>query len=137
MTLTDQGDSSSEDLKAVGVVAERTGLSIRTLRHYEEVDILKPSGRTPGGFRLYSESDIDRLLLIRRMKPLGFTLEEIGEFLRAVDALDAAPEDLAVQRVVSDIAAEARNRMADLEKRLAYAKEFISLLEQRSPHAAR
>ena len=42
----------------IGEVAERTGLSLRTIRYYEEVGLLSPSGRTAGGFRLYADSDV-------------------------------------------------------------------------------
>lgn len=48
----------------IGEVAERTGLSIRSLRHYDEVGVVSPSGKTPGGFRLYSERDVERILLV-------------------------------------------------------------------------
>lgn len=47
----------------IGEVADRTGLSLRTLRYYEEVGQVRPSTRTSGGFRLYSETDVARLLL--------------------------------------------------------------------------
>lgn len=87
----------------IGEVAEQTGLSIRTLRHYDELGVVTPSGRTPGGFRLYSEVDVERLLLIRRMKPLEFSLEEIRTFLLSVDTLRTptqapAPGDVAPDR---------------------------------------
>lgn len=131
MTNGTTGDPGIE-LMAVGEVAERTGLSVRTLRHYEELDLILPSGRTPGGFRLYSPADVDRLLLIRRMKPLGFTLEEMGEFLRAVDAQDASPDDATAREALGRIAEEARRRMADLQTKVAYATEFIALLDQRT-----
>ena len=55
----------------IGEVAARTELSLRSLRHWEEVGLLQPSGRTDGGFRLYTEADVDKILVIRRMKPLG------------------------------------------------------------------
>ena len=63
----------------IGELAERTGLSVRTLRHYDEIGLLRPSARTDGGFRLYTADDESRLLLIRRMKPLGYSLEQMGE----------------------------------------------------------
>ena len=66
----------------IGEVAARTELSLRSLRHWEEVGLLRPSGRTDGGFRLYTEDDVDKILVIRRMKPLGFTLEEMGAAMR-------------------------------------------------------
>ncbi|MEU8223722.1 MerR family transcriptional regulator [Kribbella sp. NPDC048915] len=80
----------------IGEVAERTRLSLRTIRHYEEVGLVPPSARSKGGFRLYSESDVQRLLLIRRMKPLGFTLEEMADVLNLLDALDTGTADRAV-----------------------------------------
>ena len=71
----------------IGEVAERTKLSLRTIRHYEEVGLVSPSARSKGGFRLYAEADVQRLLLIRRMKPLGFTLEEMADLLGLLDSL--------------------------------------------------
>jgi MerR family copper efflux transcriptional regulator len=73
----------------IGELAEKTGLSLRTIRHYDEVGLLEPTGRTVGGFRLYTQDDLARLLLIRRMKPLGFTLEEMTELLRIIETLGA------------------------------------------------
>ncbi len=78
----------------IGELAERAGMSLRTIRHYDEVGLLVPSGRTTGGFRVYTGDDLERLLVIRRMKPLGFTLDEMAELLRVVDGLrDADPDD--------------------------------------------
>ena len=78
----------------IGEVAERTKLSLRTIRHYEEVGLVPPSARSKGGFRLYTEADVQRLLLIRRMKPLGFTLEEMADVLSLLDNLaGATPAD--------------------------------------------
>lgn len=73
----------------IGEVADRTGLSLRTIRHYEEVGLVPPSARSKGGFRLYTEADVERLLLVRRMKPLDFTLEEMRDLLALLDQLDA------------------------------------------------
>lgn len=73
----------------IGALAERTGMSLRTLRHYDETGLLEPSGRTEGGFRLYTERDLSRLLVIRRMKPLGFSLDEMADLLDVVDQLRA------------------------------------------------
>ena len=59
----------------------RTGLSLRTIRHYEETGLVIPSARSRGGFRLYTESDVGRPMAIRRMKPLGFALDEMRDLL--------------------------------------------------------
>jgi DNA-binding transcriptional MerR regulator len=74
----------------IGEVAEQTGLSLRTIRYYEEVGLVAPSARTTGGFRLYSETDLARLRLVRRMKPLDFSLEEMKDVLAVLDGLEAA-----------------------------------------------
>ncbi len=73
----------------IGEVAARTELSLRTIRHYEETGLVVPSARSQGGFRLYTETDVARLMVIRRMKPLGFTLEQMRDLLQATDRLDA------------------------------------------------
>lgn len=73
----------------IGEVAARTELSLRTIRHYEETGLVVPSARSRGGFRLYTETDVARLMVIRRMKPLGFTLDQMRDLLDATDRLDA------------------------------------------------
>lgn len=73
----------------IGEVAEQTDLSLRTIRYYEEVGLVTPSSRTSGGFRLYSETDLARLRLVRRMKPLDFSLEEMKDVLALLDGLES------------------------------------------------
>ncbi|KQM38613.1 MULTISPECIES: MerR family transcriptional regulator [Microbacterium] len=115
----------------IGELAERTGLSIRTLRHYDEIGLLRPSARTEGGFRLYTADDESRLLLIRRMKPLGYSLEQMGELLAVVDGLEADPSDDALRAQLADIRDEAHRRREDLRRKVAAADEFIAQLEAR------
>jgi MerR family transcriptional regulator, repressor of the yfmOP operon len=72
----------------IGQAAARVGVSSRTLRYYEELGLLTPSGRTPGGARRYTEDDIDRLEHIRELQELmGFNLEEILEVVRIEDRM--------------------------------------------------
>ncbi len=111
----------------IGELAERTGLSHRTIRHYDEVGILTPD-RTEGGFRLYSTADEERLLLIRRMKPLGYSLEESRELLEVVDALAAQPTDAELRARVEAVRAEAAERRDRLRAQLAAADEFVARL---------
>lgn len=110
----------------IGELAERTGLSLRTLRHYDEIGLVKASGRTDGGFRVYTETDYDRLMLIRRMKPLGFTLEEMADLLAVVDDGDSATD---AGQALSHFIAQAIVRREKLHEQIAMADEFIALLE--------
>jgi MerR family copper efflux transcriptional regulator len=114
----------------IGEVAARTELSLRSLRHWEEVGLLRPSGRTEGGFRLYTEADVEKILVIRRMKPLGFTLEEMAAVMRDLETLDAAAPETAsaARRRLADVLRDATGRRGRLARQLAMADEFIGLL---------
>jgi MerR family copper efflux transcriptional regulator len=85
--------SARKDLMQIGQVAERSGLSLRTIRFYEENGLVVPTARSEGGFRLYSQDDLTRLEVIKKMKPLGFRLEEMQELLSLLADLDAATGD--------------------------------------------
>jgi MerR family copper efflux transcriptional regulator len=115
----------------IGEVAARTGLSLRSLRHWEEVGLLRPSGRTEGGFRLYTEADVEKILVIRRMKPLGFTLEQMSTAMRDIEALRdhaAADRRAAARERLAGLLADAAERREKLERQLAMADEFITQL---------
>jgi MerR family copper efflux transcriptional regulator len=117
----------------IGEVAARTGLSLRSLRHWEEVGLLRPSGRTDGGFRLYAEVDVEKILVIRRMKPLGFTLEQMSAAMRDIEVLrdrDAAEQHDQARVRLTAILAEAADRREKLQTQLAMADEFIRELNQ-------
>lgn len=116
----------------IGELAERTELSLRTLRHYDEIGLLEPTGRSEGGFRLYTEGDYQRLMLIRRMKPLGYSLEQMGDLLRALEATQSEHSSEAeAMQLLAEFLADAEQRRAKLEKQLAAADEFIGLLGDR------
>ena len=61
----------------VGELAQRSGVSVRALHHYDEIGLLTPSGRSPAGHRLYSEGDVVRLLRMRWVEQIGFSLAKI------------------------------------------------------------
>ena len=66
----------------IGDLAIRAGVTVRTIRYYEELGILEPEERTDGRFRLYSEDQLSRLLIVHNQKGLGFDLERMrGLFL--------------------------------------------------------
>ncbi|MDD9205330.1 MerR family transcriptional regulator [Georgenia sp. 10Sc9-8] len=118
----------------IGEVAERTGLSQRTIRYYGEVELVSPSSRTDGGFRLYTDRDLEKLALVKRMKPLDFSLEEMREVLELLDALSEA-EDLPDPRRqemldrLGEIRVLAEERRSRLEARLSAARAFVGHLD--------
>jgi DNA-binding transcriptional MerR regulator len=122
----------------IGEVAARTELSLRTIRHYEETGLVIPSARSQGGFRLYTEADVARLMVIRRMKPLGFTLDEMRDLLAATDRLDSDEDLPAAEREqlldrVRHFEQAAQQRVADLRTQLARAEDFAATLAGRLP----
>lgn len=120
----------------IGQVAARTELSIATVRHYDEVGLVTPSARSTGGFRLYTETDVDRLLVIRRMKPLGFTLAEMKDLLEALATLNAEgaskTQRTAAARHLQECHTKAQDSAEKLRKHLAYAEELTELLATRT-----
>ena len=117
----------------IGELAEKTGLSLRTIRHYDEIGLLKASGRTEGGFRLYTQEDLSRLILIRRMKPLGFTLEEMIELLKVIDTLqggESGSDNPEVREELGNFIRLAVERREKLQQQLKMADEFLDLLRR-------
>ena len=146
----------------IGEVAERTGVTQRTLRFYEEKGLLKPPTRMDGGFRLYSEQDVHRVEQVRRLQNLlGVTLAEIKEMVDAQEVLQELkaqyrPEaDVAEKRrqllkatevvekqyiIVRQKAEQMEEMKAQLEERLKTFERWMSeleRLEQKTPVAPR
>ncbi|MFC8822021.1 MerR family transcriptional regulator [Streptomyces rochei] len=120
----------------IGEVAARTELSLRTIRHYEETNLVIPSARSQGGFRLYTESDVQRLMVIRRMKPLDFTLEQMRDLLDATDRLDHAEtadgaERKALLERVRTYEQDASRKIEELRIQLSRAEDFAATLRTR------
>ncbi|WP_204116496.1 MerR family transcriptional regulator [Streptomyces sp. CS014] len=120
----------------IGEVAARTELSLRTIRHYEESGLVVPSARSRGGFRLYTETDVARLMVIRRMKPLGFTLDQMRDLLDATDRLDAdaaldADERETLLERVRAYQQEAAEQVENLRVQLSRAEDFEGTLRAR------
>ena len=119
----------------IGEVAARTELSLRSLRHWEEVGLLKPSGRTDGGFRLYTEDDVEKILVIRWMKPLGFTLDQMKGVLSDIETLGDSTTSPYIREAacarLDAISDDAVERRARLVRQVEMADEFIGLLAER------
>jgi DNA-binding transcriptional MerR regulator len=112
-------------LLKVGDLARRTGLTVRTLHHYDEIGLLTPSGRSEAGYRLYSQADVQRLHAIQTMRQMGLALSDIGELL-AGDGV--APERIINQQIRAldqqiTQASELRGRLAMLRDGLMAGAE--------------
>ena len=117
------------ELMQIGQVADSTGLSLRTIRFYEENGLVVPTARSEGGFRLYSDSDVARLEVIKRMKPLGLSLGEMQELLTLLADLEAATGDR--ERLVDRLRMfheAATARVTALRDQLAVAEGFAETL---------
>lgn len=125
-------DEDGAQLMHIGAVADRTELSLRTLRHYDEIGLVNPSERSEGGFRLYSEHDVERILLIRRMKPLDFTLEQMRELLDITHEVARPDAPLEARQKLREIETIAIERRSALEKKVAMADEFLARLRDLS-----
>jgi len=105
--------------------AKRAGVTIRALHHYDRLGLLKPSGRTTAGYRLYTDRDLVRLEQIVALKFIGFPLSQIRELLNRKD-LDLAAE-LRQQR---QIIAEKRDHLDRAIRAIERAEQLVSSGEQ-------
>jgi DNA-binding transcriptional MerR regulator len=108
--------------------AERAGVTVRTLHHYDRLGLLNPTGRSPAGHRLYSDADLARLQQVVTLKFLGFPLERIKELLES-SALDL-PAALRVQRRI--VEEKRRHLTAVLEALGAAERVSASINGERS-----
>jgi DNA-binding transcriptional MerR regulator len=120
--------TATRGLLQIGDVAERTGLSLRTIRHYEDVGLIPAAERSPGGFRLYSEIAVARLLTIKQVKPLGFSLDQLREALAVLDAAAHSPTP-ASRAQLTELHQTVISRIAVLTAHLSHARTFSQALE--------
>jgi DNA-binding transcriptional MerR regulator len=110
-----------KELSQIGGVAERLGVSTRTIKYYEELGLVSPENRSPGGFRLYNASDVERLQRILRLKGMGFSLAAVREFLAVRDAAKEATRE----RVLAETTEHLRSREREVAERIAKAREDL------------
>lgn len=128
------------DLVQIGVMAERVGLSLRTVRYYEEMGLVEPTTRTAGGFRLYGPEQEERLRVLKTMKPLGFTLEEMRDLVQLLDdATRARPGSrraLAIRERIDGLRQEIELRRANLLDQVEATTQISSALDAAARHLA-
>ncbi len=121
----------------VGKISKRTGISVRTLHYYDEIGLLSPSIRSEAGHRIYSEADLARLLQIKSLQHLGFSLEQVRGCLDDPQFSPTRVIAMHVARLEEQIAVHARlcDRLRAIAARLeksqsASGEEFIQALEE-------
>jgi DNA-binding transcriptional MerR regulator len=106
-------------------VATRTGLTKRTLRYYEEMGLLLPTGRTEGNYRRYSEADVKRIERIKELRDLlGFSLTDIRTLMSAED------ERIQIKEAYRQ-ETEAQAKMAQLDRADELIHQQLNLIEQK------
>jgi DNA-binding transcriptional MerR regulator len=123
----------------IGEVAERTGVTQRTLRFYEEKGLLTPPGRLEGGFRLYSEDDVRRVEQIKRLQNLlGISLADIKEMVEAdevkhqIKATYRRDAELSERRAkIQRVIEVTQSQVALIEQKLAALEEMKAHLDQK------
>jgi MerR family transcriptional regulator, thiopeptide resistance regulator len=115
----------------IGELARRTGLTVRTLHHYDEIGLLSPAERSDGGHRVYDEADVQRLYRIVSLRSLGFPLDAIAPALDSQAFDPRAAVDDHLRRLEAQIAKEQRllDKLRMLRQRLE-ADDFLTTIEE-------
>ncbi|HEM6923464.1 MerR family transcriptional regulator [Providencia sp. PROV110] len=123
----------------VGEIAEKTGLTIRTLHHYEEIGLLLPTARTDAGYRLYNMQCIERLTQIQLLRQVGVKLKDIGELLdgQSGDIASLLQERIALLTEQMEQMATLRYRLEQLHRQMQTGDvltqaDWFSVLEMMS-----
>ena len=106
-------------MMTVAQVSKRTGVSVRTLHHYDQIGLLKPTEVTEAGYRLYDDAALDKLYMILVYRELGLRLNEIGSILDA--------PDYDRNRVLEHQIQLMQERVEKLQNRISFARGMLTL----------
>jgi len=100
-------------------VARQTGLTVKSIRYYENIGLIPPPSRTQAGYRVFSPKDLHRLHFIRRARSLGFGVEECRQLLSLYDDRS---------RASADVKSVALNRISDIDHKIAALEDMRRIL---------
>lgn len=127
MTLAETAPDAPTDLLGIQEAATELGVTMRTLRFYEDKGLIAP--QRVGTTRIYSRREIGRMQLILRGKRLGFSIREIAEFL---DLYDVDPEHHAQVRQLIAKVAKRRSELAKQKQAIEQTLEELGSIEQQA-----
>lgn len=132
--MSERKTGREEPLLQIGEVADRTGVTQRTLRFYEERGLLKPPTRMEGGFRLYSEDDVARVTQIRRLQDLlGLTLAEIKDMVEAEEVKEELRATYRPDRPLEERIERVRKRVEVTSRQVAIVNaKLIAMSEMQT-----
>ena len=104
----------------IGQASDATGVSAKMIRYYEETGLIRPATRSPSGYRVYADPDIQTLRFVRRARDLGFTVSQIEHLLTLWRDRSRASGD--VKRIATD-------HIADLHRKMREIQEMVTTLE--------
>lgn len=99
---------------SIGELAKRTAVQVETIRYYEKTGVMPAPPRTPGGYRMYDENHVQRLVFVRRSRELGFGLADVRRMLSLVDTGHVTCEQ--VRALAVEHLAQVRAKIADLRR---------------------
>lgn len=113
-----------KQLLKIGELAKRADVTVRTIRYYEELGLITPSELSAGGFRFYSENDLNRILFIKRFKDLGLSLEEIQTLI-----LGSQPGETKSEKIHANYSM-LENQLKKINDKIAELKMAKELIEK-------
>ena len=108
----------------IGRLAQQAGTTTRTVRYYEEMGLIKPEGRSPGGFRYYSDQQLDRLRMILSLKGMEFDLDQIKTILDKQSNNDTGG------KLASAILSDLNSRLDEVDRQLEHYQQLKDKLRQ-------
>ncbi|MDH4093372.1 MAG: Cu(I)-responsive transcriptional regulator [Betaproteobacteria bacterium] len=109
----------------IGRASKASGVSVKMIRHYEAIGLLKKVARTHANYRVYSASDVHTLRFIKRARSLGFSVEDIRELLSLWQ--NKSRPSASVKRVAAE-------HMNGLKQRIAEMQSMVATLEHLTEH---
>jgi MerR family mercuric resistance operon transcriptional regulator len=102
----------------IGELSAKAGVNVQTIRFYEREKLLRKPVRTPSGYRIFAEADLERVRFIKQSQQLGFTLKEVKELME-------------IHESAKSITASGRFRSKEWEKAFNIARERLDLIDQK------